>query len=155
MGPLLEVEGLAKHYPMRRGLVVQRTVGTVRAVDGLGFTLAAGETLALVGESGCGKSTTARLVLRLIEPSAGVVRFEGADITGLEGAALRAVRFVWYIGVPGPRRGWQPPLPRTIPIVLLARVEDANAIVQKKLPVLDRRGLLQFEECPRRLPWPL
>ena len=54
--PLLEVEGLAKHYPMTRGLIVARTVGTVRAVDGLGFTLARGETLALVGESGCGKT---------------------------------------------------------------------------------------------------
>jgi oligopeptide/dipeptide ABC transporter ATP-binding protein len=89
---LLEVEGLAKHYPMRRGLVVSRTVGTVRAVDGLGFSLARGETLALVGESGCGKSTTARLVLRLIEPTTGTVRFEGQDITTMGGAALRAIR---------------------------------------------------------------
>ena len=92
MTALLEAEGLAKHYPMRRGLVVSRTVGTVRAVDGIGFSLARGETLALVGESGCGKSTTARLVLRLIEPTAGRVRFEGEDITRLEGAALRALR---------------------------------------------------------------
>ena len=61
----------------------------MRAVDGISFALARGETLALVGESGCGKSTTARLVLRLIEPSAGSVRFEGMDITGLGGAALQ------------------------------------------------------------------
>ena len=90
--PLMEVEGLAKHYPMRRGAIIPRTVGTVRAVDGLGFTLDRGETLALVGESGCGKSTTARLVLRLIEPTAGTVRFEGQDITTLDGPALRALR---------------------------------------------------------------
>ena len=90
--PLLEVADLSKHYPMRRGVVLSRTVGTVRAVDGIGFSLARGETLALVGESGCGKSTTARLVLRLIEPTTGTVKFEGQDITTLGGAALRALR---------------------------------------------------------------
>ena len=90
--PLLEVEGLAKHYPVKRGLVLPKTVGTVRAVDGVTFSLARGETLALVGESGCGKSTTARLVLRLIEPSAGIVRFEGVDITEMGGAPLRKLR---------------------------------------------------------------
>jgi oligopeptide transport system ATP-binding protein len=90
--PLLEIDGLAKHYPVKRGLVLAKTIGTVKAVDGIGFALARGETLALVGESGCGKSTTARLVLRLIEPSAGVVRFEGQDITAMSGAPLRRLR---------------------------------------------------------------
>ena len=90
--PLLEVDNLAKHYPMRRGLIMSRTVGNVRAVDGIGFTLNRGETLALVGESGCGKSTTARLVLRLIEPTTGTVKFEGNDITTLDGLALRQIR---------------------------------------------------------------
>ena len=88
----MEVAGLAKHYPIRRGLVLSRTTGQVRAVDGLSFKLFRGETLALVGESGCGKSTTARLVLRLIDPTAGMVRFEGADITGLRGDAMRKLR---------------------------------------------------------------
>ena len=92
MTPLLEIQNLAKHYPMRRGLILSRTVGNVRAVDGIGFTLHRGETLALVGESGCGKSTTARLVLRLIEPTTGTVQFEGADITTLGGVALRKIR---------------------------------------------------------------
>ena len=64
--PLLEVNGLAKHYPVRKGLILARQVGTVRAVDGVSFSLNRGETLALVGESGCGKSTTARLLMRLI-----------------------------------------------------------------------------------------
>ncbi len=91
-GPLLEVSDLAKHYPVRKGLLLAKQVGTVRAVDGVSFTLDRGETLALVGESGCGKSTTARLVLRLIEPSAGALRFEGRDITGISGSALRAMR---------------------------------------------------------------
>ena len=88
----MEVAGLVKHYPIRRGLVLSRTTGQVRAVDGVSFELFRGETLALVGESGCGKSTTARLVLRLIDPTAGTVRFEGADITGLRGGAMRKLR---------------------------------------------------------------
>jgi oligopeptide transport system ATP-binding protein len=92
MTALLEVKDLAKHYPVKRGVVLARSVGTVRAVDGVDFAVARGETLALVGESGCGKSTTARLVLRLIEPTAGTVRFEGTDITALSGEALRALR---------------------------------------------------------------
>jgi oligopeptide transport system ATP-binding protein len=89
---LLEVENLAKHYESRSGLILGSTVGVVRAVDGISFALAPGETLALVGESGCGKSTTARLVLRLIDASAGRIRFEGTDITTLTGAALRRLR---------------------------------------------------------------
>jgi oligopeptide transport system ATP-binding protein len=82
--PLLEVVGLTKHFRTGGGLV--------RAVDGVSFRLAAGETLALVGESGCGKSTTARLVLRLIEPSEGTVRFDGQDITTAGGLAMRKLR---------------------------------------------------------------
>ncbi len=90
--PLLEAEGLVKHYPLRRGVLFPKTVGAVRAVDGISFQLRRGETLALVGESGCGKSTTARLVLRLLEPTAGEIRFDGQDITRLSGAALRSLR---------------------------------------------------------------
>jgi oligopeptide transport system ATP-binding protein len=92
MTALLEVENLSKHFPVKRGLVLARTVGNVRAVDGVSFALEKGETLALVGESGCGKSTTARLVLRLIEPTTGTIRFEGTDITRLTGAPLRRMR---------------------------------------------------------------
>ncbi len=91
-GTLLEVDNLAKHYPVRSGLILAKQIGLVRAVDGVSFTLKRGETLALVGESGCGKSTTARLVLRLIEPTTGSVSFEGTDITKLEGATLKAFR---------------------------------------------------------------
>jgi oligopeptide/dipeptide ABC transporter ATP-binding protein len=89
--PILAVEGLVKHFPVRKG-VLQRVVGRVRAVDGVDLALAPGETLALVGESGCGKSTLGRLVLRLIEPTAGAIRFEGRDIRALKGRALRDLR---------------------------------------------------------------
>ena len=91
-GPaLLEVKDLVKHYPVRSG-VLRRRVGTVHAVDGVSFSLHPGETLGLVGESGCGKSTVARSVLRLVEPTSGQIAIDGADITHLGKAALRPVR---------------------------------------------------------------
>ena len=88
---MLEVENLVRHFVVRRSLV-GRAVATVKAVDGVSFSVAAGETLALVGESGCGKSTVSRLVLRLIEPTAGSVRFEGRDVLALDAAGLRDFR---------------------------------------------------------------
>jgi ABC-type oligopeptide transport system ATPase subunit len=90
--PLLEVRGLVKHFPLTRGVVLQRRAGEVRAVDGIDFTLAPGETLGLVGETGCGKSTAARLIMRLLEPTGGEIRFEGRDIAHLRGAPLKAMR---------------------------------------------------------------
>jgi oligopeptide/dipeptide ABC transporter ATP-binding protein len=88
---VLEVEGLKKYFPVRRGLL-RRTRAEIRAVDDVSFALEPGETLCLVGESGCGKSTAGRLVLRLLEPTAGRVRLDGEDITGLDREAMRPWR---------------------------------------------------------------
>jgi oligopeptide transport system ATP-binding protein len=88
---LLEVRDLTKHFPVHKG-VLSRSVGWIRAVDGVSFTLKEGETLGLVGESGCGKTTVGRCLLRLIEPTAGEVQFEGKDLLGMDREELRKVR---------------------------------------------------------------
>jgi oligopeptide/dipeptide ABC transporter ATP-binding protein len=90
--PLLEVEGIEKYFPGRRSGLVGQKGNPVRAVDGVSFTLGAGETLGLVGESGCGKSTTGRAVSKLIEPTGGTVRFEGRDLTNLSPRQMRPMR---------------------------------------------------------------
>ena len=87
--PLICVENVSKHFPVTRGLLVMRTTGQVKAVDGISFTIGRQETLGLVGESGCGKTTTSRLLLRLERPSAGRVLLDGRDVHALTGAALR------------------------------------------------------------------
>ncbi len=89
--PLLAVRDLFKHFPLRRG-ALRRAADTVHAVDGVSLDLEAGETLGIVGESGCGKTTLGRLVLRLLEPTAGTIRFAGEDLLALDGAALRHKR---------------------------------------------------------------
>ncbi|WP_158746602.1 ABC transporter ATP-binding protein [Acidisphaera sp. L21] len=90
--PLIRADGLTKHYPIVSGTFRRRVTGAVRAVDGVSFTIRRGETLALVGESGCGKSTTGRLLMRLVEPSSGTVRFDGTEISELDARQLRTAR---------------------------------------------------------------
>ena len=89
--PLVEVRGLVKHFPIRGGILSRQTA-VVQAVDGVDFTIARGETLGLVGESGCGKTTVGRVLLRLIDPTAGTIRFEGRDIARVQGGALKPYR---------------------------------------------------------------
>src|ERR1043165_4991586 len=91
MEDILIVENLVKHYPIRKG-VVPRVVGQVRAVDGISFTIPRGRTLGLVGESGCGKTTAGRTILRLIEPTAGRVVFDGREVFALSAREMRELR---------------------------------------------------------------
>src|SRR5438105_10989975 len=89
-GPVLVVDALKKHFPLRRGFLTKPDL--VFAVDGVSFAIGSGETLGLVGESGCGKSTVGRAILRLIEPTAGTIRVAGQDITTLSNSAMRPFR---------------------------------------------------------------
>ena len=91
-GELLRVENLSVHFPVMKGVIFQKQVATVKAVDGVSFALRRGETLGLVGESGCGKSTTGLAVIRMLKPTTGRIIFEGTDIAGHEGAQMRALR---------------------------------------------------------------
>ncbi|SHK71435.1 ABC transporter ATP-binding protein [Actinacidiphila paucisporea] len=90
--PILQVRDLVKHFPLTQGIVFKRQVGAVQAVDGVSFDLFPGETLGIVGESGCGKSTVAKLLMNLEEPTSGEILYRGEDITKLSGRALKAVR---------------------------------------------------------------
>jgi peptide/nickel transport system ATP-binding protein len=90
--PLLEVTDLSKHFPIKRGILIDREVDQVKAVDGISFSIPRGQTLGLVGESGSGKSTACRAVLQLIEPTSGSVRFDGREIAGLSRRQMRPLR---------------------------------------------------------------
>ncbi len=89
---LLRVENLVKHFPIKRGIIIQKTVGAVHAVDGISFNILKGETLGLVGESGCGKSTTGRTILQLYRPTSGHVFYNDVDLASIQGEELRLMR---------------------------------------------------------------
>jgi oligopeptide transport system ATP-binding protein len=91
-GPLVEVRDLKKHFPVKRGLVFDRVIGQIKAVDGVSFAIRRGETFGLVGESGCGKTTIGRLLLKLDHPTAGEIRFDGEDIAGFDARQTLAFR---------------------------------------------------------------
>src|SRR6266851_9986607 len=91
-GPLLEVRGLRMHFPVTEGMIARRHVGDVKAVDGVDLTIRRGETLGLVGESGCGKTTMGRCILRLEKPTEGAILYDGIDIAGLDRRSLVGLR---------------------------------------------------------------
>jgi oligopeptide transport system ATP-binding protein len=125
-GALLEVSGLEKVFPIVRGGALRRTVGAIRAVDGVSFQIAPGETLGLVGESGSGKSTLARCVLRLLEPTAGRVTFDGRDVLACDRRQLRRLRRHMQIVFQDPYRSLDP---RMTVAQLIAEPLDVHGLV--------------------------
>src|SRR3984957_2899840 len=109
LAPLLSVKGLVKNFPVKRGLL-QRTVGQVQAVAGVSFDIAPGETLGLVGESGCGKSTVGKTILKLIDPTAGEISLSGARIDGLSKGEMRPFRRQMQVVFQDPYSSLNPPL---------------------------------------------
>ena len=106
---LLEVKNLKMYFPVTSGIIFQRKVADVKAVDDVSFTINRGETLGLVGESGCGKTTTGRAILQLYKPTDGEVVFEGTRLNDLDGNSMRAMRRKMQIIFQGPLRLAQPP----------------------------------------------
>lgn len=141
--PLLQVENLRKYFPIRRG-VLQRVVGHVKAVDGISFTVNRGETLGVVGESGCGKSTMGRSILRLLEPTAGKVMFEGQNVVSLSKPKMRALRRQMQIVFQDPYASLNPRF--TIAQTLLEpmivhNLHNASQRMERVRNLLERVGL--------------
>jgi oligopeptide/dipeptide ABC transporter ATP-binding protein len=150
--PLVEVRGLVKHFPIRGG-VLQRTVAVVQAVDGVSFDIRRGETLGLVGESGCGKTTVGRLLLRLIEPTAGTITFDGRDISRLGGAALKPYRRRMQIIFQDPYASLDPRTPIADSIGEGLRIHGVGTAAERRAKVsrmMDLVGLQPYHA--RRYP---
>lgn len=141
---LLEVNELKKHFPIRRG-ILQRTVGAVRAVDGVSFSVNRGETLGVVGESGCGKSTMGRSILRLIEPTSGELKFAGRQLLGLNRAQMQAMRREMQIVFQDPYASLNPrySIAQTLmePMVIHKLGDSKSARMSQVKSLLGRVGL--------------
>ncbi|MBL8343280.1 MAG: dipeptide ABC transporter ATP-binding protein [Rubrivivax sp.] len=142
-GPILRVRDLKKHFPVQRG-VLARTVGQVRAVDGVSFEIERGQTLCLVGESGCGKTTVAKTVMRLLEPTSGTVELAGADITKLPEAEMRAHRRRMQMVFQDPYSSLNPHLPAAAivgePLTNFG-LAKGQALAERTAALLERVGL--------------
>jgi len=150
--PLVEVRHLVKYFPIKGG-ILQRTVGLVQAVDDVSFDVRRGETLGLVGESGCGKTTIGRLILRLIEPTAGEIRFDGTDITGLKGSALAHLRRQMQIIFQDPYASLDPRTPIGDSIgegLRIHRIGTPKEQREKVRRMMDLVGLMPYQA--RRYP---
>ncbi len=150
--PLVEVHDLVKHFPVRGG-ILQRTVGVVQAVDGVSFDIRRGETLGLVGESGCGKTTVGRLLLRLIEPTSGAILFDGTDLTKVSGAALKPYRRRMQIIFQDPYASLDPRTPIGDSIGEGLRIHDLGTPKERAAKVekiMDMVGLQRYHA--RRYP---
>jgi peptide/nickel transport system ATP-binding protein/oligopeptide transport system ATP-binding protein len=143
--PLIEARSLVKHFPITQGIIFQRRIGAVQAVDDVSLEIKPGETLGLVGETGCGKSTTARLLVRLLEPTSGEILFEGEDITKRKGAGLKALRREMQIIFQDPYSSLNPR--KTVgsiiaePFVIHGLHKDAAERKRRVQDLLDRVGL--------------
>jgi oligopeptide transport system ATP-binding protein len=143
---LLQVDGLKVHFPLTEGVLMRRQVGAVRAVDDVSFEVRRGETFGIVGESGCGKSTTALTILRLIEPTAGRIVFDGEDITGWSQKQLRPLRQRMQMVYQDPYGSLNPRMTaRDIigePLVVHGRAKDRAKYRRRIADLMERVGLL-------------
>ncbi|HET7379153.1 MAG TPA: ABC transporter ATP-binding protein [Gaiellales bacterium] len=158
-GPLLEVEGLVTRYPVPRGIVgtlTRQPKRRVHAVEGLSFSIAGGEMLALVGESGCGKTTTAQTVMRMIEPDAGSIRFEGTELVGMSPRRLRPLRRTMQLIYQDPYESLDPRFRVRDTIeepLLIHRIGSSRADRAKRVAqALERAGLSPAELFVNRFP---
>jgi peptide/nickel transport system ATP-binding protein len=149
--PLLDADGLTKHFPLHAGGWLRGATRFLHAVDDVSLTIAQGETLGLVGESGCGKSTFGRLLIRLIEPTSGTIRFEGTDITRLHGAALREQRRAMQIIFQDPYGALNPRMSVEDIIAEPLIIHGARADAATRREVTRLLGLVGLPERARAL----